>query len=236
MNELIRVLNESFYTLSVFSLGASLVWGIMSVFLSPCHIASIPLIIGFVNNREKPDLKESFFLSLLFACGILCMLIVMGFITGFLGRILGDVGTPVMIIVYVFLIVCGFYLLDFPVFAKINLSFFKQTPKMNEMGAFTLGFFYGLILGPCSFAFLAPMIGIVFTQSTSQLWFGILLFIFYGLGHTTAIVIAGTAGSKIGAIFKSERLHNASLLIKRVCGSFIIIYAIYEISLKLCAI
>jgi len=229
MNELIQSINMSFYHLSVFSLGASLLWGIMSVFLSPCHMASIPLIIGYVNNREKADLKTSFVLSLLFALGILCMLIIMGIVTGFLGRIIGDVGTPVMIVVYLFLLVCGVWLLDIPALAKINLSFFKQNSKMKDMGAFTLGFFYGIILGPCSFAFLAPMIGIVLTQSMSQMWFGVLLFVFYGIGHTAAIVIAGTAGGKIGTFFKSGKLRNASLWIKRLCGLFIIVYVIIEI-------
>ena len=229
MNEIVQILNRNFYNLSIISLGASLVWGVLSVFLSPCHIVSIPLIIGYVNNRDKPELKGGFILSLLFGLGILSMLILMGIITGFLGRILGDVGTPVMIAVYMFLLACGIWLLDLPSMRHFNFSLFQQSPRMMEMGAFSLGFLYGLALGPCSFAFLAPMIGIVFTRSMTQFWFGVVLLFFYGIGHTGAIVIAGTAGSRIGKLLESGSLRNVSLRIKRLCGMFIIAYSIYRI-------
>ena len=229
MNELVLTLNQSFYNLSFLSLAASLLWGILSVFLSPCHVASIPLVIGYINNREKADTKKSFHLSLLFGLGILSMLILMGIVTGLLGRILGDVGTPVIIAVYLFLLFCGFWLLDLPIMRNWTLNIFQQKPKMMEMGAFSLGFIFGLILGPCSFAFLAPMIGIVFAQSTDDLWFGIALFILYGIGHTAAIVAAGTLGSRAVEWIETGGAVKASLWIKRLCGLFIMGYSIYKI-------
>ncbi len=229
MNQFIQLLNQNLYSLSVVSLGASLVWGVFSVFLSPCHVASMPLIIGYINNREKPDLKTGFFLSLLFGLGVLVMIILMGVVTGLLGRMLGDVGAPVLIIVYLFLLLCGIWLLDLPFLRNLNISFLGKLPQGNEMGAFSLGFFYGLVLGPCSYAFMAPMIGIVFTQSVSQLWFGIALFVLYGIGHTGAIIFAGTFGSSIVKLFESKNMSNASLWIKRLCGMFLIIYAVFQI-------
>ncbi|QEN07090.1 cytochrome C biogenesis protein [Oceanispirochaeta crateris] len=229
MNEIVQYLNQSFYTFSVVSIGASLVWGILSVFLSPCHVASIPLVIGYINNSKKPDLKGAFKLSLLFGLGILLMILLMGIITGFLGRILGDVGTPLMVLVYIFLTLCGIWLLDLPFGRSLNLPFLQKGLKAEGMGAFSLGFLYGLVLGPCSFAFLAPMIGFVFSQSMSQLWFGIALFFFYGIGHTLAIVVAGTFGNKIVNRLESGNFRNASLWIKRICGIFIIVYSIFKI-------
>ena len=32
------------------ALAASFIWGILSILLSPCHLASIPLIVGFIEN------------------------------------------------------------------------------------------------------------------------------------------------------------------------------------------
>ncbi|MDA3851805.1 MAG: hypothetical protein PF447_11095, partial [Spirochaetaceae bacterium] len=83
--------------------------------------------------------------------------------------------------------------------------------------------------GPCSFAFLAPMIGIVFAQSTSNLWFGIALFVLYGVGHTAAIVVAGTLGSRVIEWIETSGLRKASLWIKKLCGLFILGYSIYKI-------
>lgn len=229
MNEVVMMLNQTFYELSLFSLGASLIWGILSVFLSPCHVASIPLIIGYINDHKVPDSKDGFRLSLLFALGILAMIILMGFVTGFLGRILGDVGAPILITAYIFLLLCGLWLLDIPLFRRLNISVLDGIHGYEKLGAFTLGFLYGIVLGPCSFAFIAPMIGIVFTKSLNQMWFGITLFVLYGIGHTTSIVLAGTFGNKIINYINSEKIGNLSNWIKRFCGLFLIIYSLFKL-------
>lgn len=31
------------------AIAGSFIWGILSILLSPCHLSSIPLIVGFVN-------------------------------------------------------------------------------------------------------------------------------------------------------------------------------------------
>lgn len=229
MNDLVQTLYQSFYDISFFALFASFLWGLLSVILSPCHLASIPLIVGYVNNKQMPDTKRAFVISLLFGLGILTMLIIVGVLTSLTGRILGDVGDGVLLVADLFLLACGVWLLDLPIGLNVNLNFFNQNEKTAKMGAFSLGFLYGLILGPCSFAFLAPMIGIVFTQATSEVWFGILLFVMFGIGHTTTIVLAGTFGSKLTALFGNEKMRNLSLWIKRFCGVFIILYCIYNI-------
>jgi len=47
------------------ALGASLAWGILSVLLSPCHLSSIPLIIGFISEQGRLTTRRAFGLSLL---------------------------------------------------------------------------------------------------------------------------------------------------------------------------
>ena len=230
MNDIVLILNQSLLQSLFFFFGCQPDLGrSLSVFLSPCHVASIPLIVAYVNNHEQPDRKSGFNLSLLFGLGILLMIILMGVITGLMGRILGDVGTPLLVSVYAFLLVCGIWLMDLPFMKHFHLSLFKENRKTKEMGAFSLGFLYGLVLGPCSFAFLAPMIGIVFTRSMSQLWFGIALFFFYGIGHTAAIVAAGSFGTKVVKLLENAKVGNASVWIKRICGVLIISYSIYKI-------
>jgi cytochrome c-type biogenesis protein len=50
---------------------ASFVWGILSILLSPCHLASIPLIVGFIDQQGRMSTKRAFAISTLFAVGIL---------------------------------------------------------------------------------------------------------------------------------------------------------------------
>ena len=64
----------------------------MSVLLSPCHLASIPLIIGFIDEQGRISTKRAFWISTLFAVGILITIGLIGAITAAAGRMMGDIG------------------------------------------------------------------------------------------------------------------------------------------------
>ncbi|MFH1214471.1 MAG: cytochrome c biogenesis protein CcdA, partial [Candidatus Neomarinimicrobiota bacterium] len=85
-------LSQALNATPVFALMAAFIWGILSILLSPCHLTSIPLIIGFINGQGKVTTRRAFQLSLLFAVGILITIGLIGVITGLLGRMLGDIG------------------------------------------------------------------------------------------------------------------------------------------------
>ena len=71
---------------------ASFVWGILSIVLSPCHLASIPLIIGYLQKQPGLSTGKAFRLTSVFAIGILASIAIIGGATAAAGRILGDVG------------------------------------------------------------------------------------------------------------------------------------------------
>ena len=74
------------------ALTAALVWGILSILLSPCHLASIPLIVGFIDQQGRITTRRAFAISLLFAVGILITIGAIGAVTAASERVLGDVG------------------------------------------------------------------------------------------------------------------------------------------------
>jgi len=67
------------------AIGAAFVWGILSVVLSPCHIACIPLIVGFIDGQGNISTGRAFVLSLLFGLGILITIGLIGLITDLQG-------------------------------------------------------------------------------------------------------------------------------------------------------
>src|SRR5664279_3913261 len=71
---------------------AAFVWGILSIVLSPCHLASIPLIVGFISEQGQVTARRAFWTSTLFAVGILITIAAIGAITAAAGRMMGDVG------------------------------------------------------------------------------------------------------------------------------------------------
>jgi cytochrome c-type biogenesis protein len=194
----------------------------MSVALSPCHLGSIPLIVGFINNGEKASRKRAFLLSLLFALGLLVTLGIMGAIAGIAGTLFGKTGTVPKMIVAVFLILCGLWLMDVPPLSRIGLSAKIAPTRRGALGALSLGLVYGVILGPCSFAFLAPMIGIAFSAGTNDLGFGIGLMAAFALGHCMAIVATGTFGDAVRAVLARRGSGIAATWFKRACGALVV--------------
>ena len=53
MESLFTSLTEALYGSYSLALLAAFVWGILSILLSPCHLSSIPLIIGFLTAKVK---------------------------------------------------------------------------------------------------------------------------------------------------------------------------------------
>ena len=71
IEELFTILSSALYENYWMALVASFGWGLLSILLSPCHLSSIPLIIGFLNTQGKISSRKTFYLSLVFSVGIL---------------------------------------------------------------------------------------------------------------------------------------------------------------------
>jgi len=210
------------------ALFASLGWGIMSIVLSPCHLSSIPLIIGFINSRGKISVKKTFIISLVFAAGILITIAVIGAVTASFGRLMGDLGTAGNYIVAVVFFIIGLYLMDL-----IKLPWesrnLKPTAKNGILAAFVIGLFFGIGLGPCTFAFMAPVLGIVFQVSKTDLFFAASLLLAFGVGHCAVIVAAGTLTKKVQEFLNWSENTKVISYIKKICGALVILGGLYLI-------
>lgn len=229
VSSILIAINSSFYNPSFISFAAATAWGILSVILSPCHLGAIPLIVGYINEGKKPDRSKAFLYSLLFALGLLIMLAFVGVATSAAGRLLGDIGRGIPIVIGIFLFLCGLWLMEIPLFSKSGISFSVKPRGKGALGALSLGLIYGVILGPCSFAFLAPMLGFVFSAGGSTVVYGIFLMVFYSLGHTAAVVAAGTFGDFISLVMKRKRTEKVSLWFKRMLGGLVALVGVLQI-------
>lgn len=213
---------------SAWAFGAALIWGFLSVLLSPCHLGAIPLIVGYIHEGRKPDRGLAFQYSLTFALGLLATLAVVGFLTSAAGRLLGDIGTIPKGAAALFLVFCGLWLMDLPPFNRITISASPNRRERGRWGALVLGLLYGVLLGPCSFAFLAPMLGFVFAAGREQVAFGASLMVVYAIGHTAAVTAAGTFGDYIGGLLRRRGSDAAALWFKRTLGTILVIAGIAQ--------
>jgi len=226
----VAAINAAFYKPSAAAFGAAMLWGILSVLLSPCHLGAIPLIVAYINDGKKPDRRRAFGYSFLFAVGLLVTLAAIGVATSLAGRLLGDVGPAARLAVAAFLILCGLWLMDVPPLNRFAPSFsVRRGGRRGPVGALVLGLVYGVILGPCSFAFLAPMLGFVFAAGSSEVAYGASLMAFYAIGHTLAIVAAGGLGDFIGAVLRRRGTGVAATWFKRLLGAVVVVAGVAQI-------
>jgi cytochrome c-type biogenesis protein len=225
---LFNYLSEALYSGFGFALFASFGWGVMSILLSPCHLSSIPLIIGYINSRGNISIKKTFYISLVFSIGILITIAAIGLITASMGRLMGDVGKFGSYLVALIFFITGLYLLD-----AIKLPWdriaLKGTSKKGLRGALILGLLFGIGLGPCTFAFMAPVLGIVFETAKTNFYSAALLLSAFGTGHCIIIVAAGTLTKKLQLYLDWTENSKVILWIKKVCGVLVILGGIYLI-------
>jgi len=222
MESLFSVLARAVEGAPLVALFASLAWGVLSVVLSPCHLAGIPLIIAFINGQGGVVLRRAFNLSSLFALGILLSIALIGIATASAGRMMGDVGSWGSWFVSALLLVTGFHLLDL-------LPAFWSAPQRLERvgkgltGAFLLGLLFGIALGPCSFAFMAPVLAVVFGLSGTSTLYGLLLLAVYGAGHCAVIVCAGTFTEVLQKYLDWNERSRGAIVLKKICGILVIV-------------
>lgn len=208
------------------ALSASFVWGILSILLSPCHLSSIPLIVGFINVDKTKSMRRACGLSIVFALGILITIALIGIITASLGRLMGDVGEFGNYLVAVIFIVIGLYLLDLIRLPGEGMGM-RSTRFRGYWAALILGLLFGIALGPCTFAYMAPVLGIVFKVAQTQFVYALGLLTAFGIGHCVVIVLAGTMTQTVSSYLKWSEESGATVWIKRICGGLILFTGLY---------
>jgi cytochrome c-type biogenesis protein len=195
-------------------------WGVASLVLSPCHLASIPLIVGFIAERRDTTARQAFGYALLFALGILASIAAVGGATAAAGRMLGDVGVWANYAVAAVLVLVGLHLLNIlPLPWERGLSLPRYQGKA---AALLLGLIFGVALGPCTFAYLAPILGVIFSVARTQPGFAVMLLLAYGVGHCVLIVAAGASTGKVQRILDWNGSSRGALWMRRVCGLLVL--------------
>ena len=221
MQQLFTTLTRAVQDTWFIAAAASFVWGVLSILLSPCHLASIPLIVGFIDKQGRMSMKRAFFISTLFAVGILITIAAIGAVTAAAGRMMGDVGRYGNYVVAAIFFIVGLYLLDV---IAMPWSGPGQAPIKSRgmLAAFILGLVFGVALGPCTFAYMAPMLAVTFKLAATKLSYGILLLLLYGLGHCSVIVFAGTFAEVVQRYMNWNERSRGAVILKRICGVLVL--------------
>jgi cytochrome c-type biogenesis protein len=229
MSELWTGLTRAVEGTPAIALGASLVWGILSVILSPCHLASIPLIVAFIGRQGATlTTRRAFALSLMFGVGILLTIAAIGALTAGLGRMMGDVGAWANWVVAGVMLLVGLHLLGvipLPVKAA-NVGGFRLT---GPLAALVLGLVFGIALGPCTFAYMAPMLAVALKVASTSPLYGAGILLAYGVGHCAVIVAAGTSTRWVQKYLDWSNESRGATVARGLCGVLVILGGLYMV-------
>ena len=191
---------------------------------SPCVLAAIPLIIGYVGGYSGGNKKKTALYSLVFVLGLSITFTLLGAAASVMGQFLGCMGRWLYIGLAVIAILMGLQLMGI---LSIPLPFQKTRAVKTKglLGAFMLGLLTGTVSSPCATPVLAVILAYVSTQG-DMVYGGSLLFV-YALGHCALIFIAGLSVGLTESIISSRGATNFSLYAKKLSGALLFVIGIY---------
>lgn len=228
INDLLLTINTWLSSgLIIASVGA-FAWGMVSVLFSPCHLASIPLIVAYVGGQENaPNPRRACWYAGAFTIGLFITIAAVGIVCALLGRMLGDVGIWWQLLVGAVLIWVALGMLGVQACSMSGTLLYRL--KLRGIhGAFGLGLAYGVLSGSCTFGFIAPILAIVTVQQ--KIIAGSVMMILFALGHCLPIVVAGSSTAMMRKLTESSSWQGAGLWFRRSAGVVIAILGIYFIT------
>ncbi|NTV14785.1 MAG: cytochrome C biosynthesis protein [Desulfobulbaceae bacterium] len=199
-----------------FALPAAFLWGMVSVLLSPCHLASMPLLIAYVaGQRRIPPPRQAARFAGLFALGVFITIMTVGLICALAGRMLGDIGPwwPALVGILLFWVAWTLFM---PPRCSATGNILARFQVQGSPGAFILGLAYGFLSGVCTFGFIAPILGLITLQN--EILTGVAMLLLFGIGHCLPLVLCGVFSARTMELLHSHAGQRAVATMRRLAA------------------
>ncbi len=194
---------------------------------SPCVLAMIPLMMGYVAGQKPGEggVGRSLLLSVVFVVGLSLTFTGLGMFAALAGQLYGDISSVWNWVVVVVCLAMGLHLMEVvqvPIPAVVR---FRPRAR-GVLGALVLGLLFGFVSAPCA----APILVVLLTYlagANASVPYGGLLLLVYGLGHSVLILVAGTSVGAAQRLIDSRSLNRATGILRRVAGAVIVLVGLY---------
>jgi cytochrome c-type biogenesis protein len=202
-------------------------WGMVSVLFSPCHLASIPLIVAYVGGQQRAIApKQAGLYAAAFTAGLFITIALVGIVCAMLGRILGDVGPYWQVLIGGALIWVALGMLGVEK-CQMSGGLLYRLNLRGVFGAFGLGLAYGVLSGSCTFGFIAPILAIITVQQ--KITTGILFILLFAAGHCLPIMVAGSSTAAVRKVMENSTWQGAGNWFRKGAGVMICLLGVYFI-------
>jgi cytochrome c-type biogenesis protein len=211
--------------LSFVSIGIIFLAGLLTS-LTPCMLSMLPITIGYIGGYEAKSRLQAAAQSTWFALGLATTLAGMGILAGLVGKVYGQIGIGLQIIVSIIAIIMGLNLLEaLPIqFPTLNETNWISPDLPAGVRSYLIGLTFGLVASPCSTPVLASLLGWV--ANTQDLVLGAVLLLSYTAGYVTPLILAGTFTA---AIKKLLELRRWSGWINPVSGVLLVGFGVFSL-------
>jgi cytochrome c-type biogenesis protein len=96
-------------------------------------------------------------------------------------------------------------------------------PRRGALGALLFGLIFGVALGPCTFGFMAPVLGVTFGMAKTAPVLAFSVLVLFGLGHCAVIGLAGFSSTWVQRWLAWQEESPGARWLRRGCGAAVLI-------------
>lgn len=199
-----RLVSLQLSHISAFSLAIIFLAGLLTS-LTPCMLSMLPITVGYIGGYEAKGRWQAAIQSSWFSLGLATTLAILGILAASLGRVYGQIGVGLPIVVSAIAIIMGLNLLEvLPLsFPSLGATDWIKDDFPSGLRSYLLGLTFGLIASPCSTPVLATLLAWVAGKQNLVLGAGLLLA--YTGGYVTPLIVAGTFTASIKKLLELRR-------------------------------
>lgn len=199
-----RLVSSQLTHITPVSIGVIFAAGLLTS-LTPCTLSMLPITVGYIGGYEAKSRVQAAAQSTWFALGLATTLAGLGIVATLFGRVYGQVGTGLPIVISIVAIIMGLNLLEA---LPLQMPTIGGTDWISEdlptgVRSYLLGVMFGLVASPCSTPVLATILAWISTTKDPILGGSLLLC--YTAGYVAPLIIAGTFTAAIKKLLELRR-------------------------------
>jgi cytochrome c biogenesis protein CcdA len=187
----------------------------------------IPLMIGFVAGKKEEGLGvgRAFLYSLVFVLGLSLTFVGLGIVAALAGQMYGDISGVWKWVVAAVCVLMGLHMMGV-VHVPIPAVTSVQPKTQGIAGALVMGLLFGVVSAPCA----APILIVLLTYiagSGASVAYGAVLLLFYSLGHSVLVLLAGTSMGLARSFLESRNITRTTDWMRRFAGAVIVVVGFF---------